>query len=136
MPTYTVQTIVEGQPTFTKPLEEIVAELKMGGALKVLTPAEVHSLNQIRWIKGVAIRGCSDWNGETPTEWDQRFKDECGGSELLKTIEVTGEDGKKYTYLTLKGTSKKNLTQYIENILSRAITMDWPVTPPDPELKK
>lgn len=136
MPLHRVKSIIEGEPTFEKPLKEILAELNMGGALKTLSPLEYHTDRQRRWYKGICLTGLSDWNGDTKAEWDLRLKAECSGNELLKKETIYLGPAVSCTRLTIVGVSKRNLTEYIENILSKAIEMDWPVTPPDPELRK
>lgn len=136
MPTYPVQLIINNQPTFEKPLNEILAELKEGGALKVLSPLEYHTDRQRRWYKGVCLQGLSDWNGETKDEWDLRLKAECNGNELLNKEIIYLGIGQTCQRLTIVGVGKRNMTAFIENILSRAMEMDWPVTPPDEELRK
>lgn len=130
MPIHPVQLIVEGGPTFEVSLKDILAELKEGGALQTLSPLEYHTDRQRRWYKGVCLRGLADWNGETPEEWDDRLKDECQGLALLKKEIWRGKER-----LTTKGVGKRNMTAFIENILSKAIERDWPITPPDPELR-
>lgn len=135
MPTHEVISIIEGEPTFEKPLKEILAELAPGGALKTLSTLEYHTDQQRRWYKGVCLKGLSDWNGDTKEEWDLRLKALCSGNELLKREAIYLGPGTSCNRLTIVGVSKKNLTAYIENILSKAIEMDWPVTPPDPDLR-
>ena len=134
MSTYKVISIVDNQPTFEKPIDQIIAEVKAGGALKILSPIEYHTDQQRKWYKGICLKGLSDWNGDTVDEWDFRLKTLCGGG-LLKT--ETWNDPKFGTAsrLTIVDVGKKNLTQFIENILSLAITEDWPITPPDKELR-
>ncbi len=134
MPTYPVISIVDGEPTFEKPLQDIAFECKAGGALKILSPVEYHTDQQRKWYKGVCLKGLSDWNGETPDEWDFRLKTLCG-SNLLKTQTYHHYKLGDINRLTIVGVGKKNLTQFIENILSMAITKDWPVTAPDKELR-
>jgi len=136
MPTHRVITFIDNEPTFEKPLTEILAELTTGGALKTLSPLEYHTDRQRRWYKGVCLKGLSDWNGDTKDEWDLRLKAECNGNELLKNENIYLGSGKSCKRLTIVGVGKKNLTAYIENILSKAIEMSWPVTPPDPDLRK
>jgi hypothetical protein len=135
MATYPVIQLIDNQPTFEKPLQEILAELKEGGALKLLSPTEYHTDSQRRWYKGICLQGLSDWNGETKGEWDLRLKALCNGNELLKKESILFADGNLCTRLTIVGVGKKNFTQFIENILSLAIEQDWPVTAPDPELR-
>ena len=115
---------------------DILAELKEGGALRTLSPLEYHTDRQRRWYKGICLRGLSDWNGDTKDEWDLRLKALCNGNELLKKETIYLGIGKTCTRLTIVGVGKQNMTAFIENILSKAITMDWPVTAPDEELRK
>ena len=139
MATYEIIDTIDGEPTFPCPLAEIWKSCKRGGAIKVLDPLEYHTDRQRRWYKGVCLRGLSDWNGDTMTEWDVRLKNECGGDELLKKvpyhITLMGQDF-VINKLTTVGVGKKNMTLFIENILSKSITEGWPVTPPDPELRQ
>ena len=134
MPTYQVKTIIDNQPTFEVPLSAILSKLKHGGALKVLSAVECHTDRQRKWYHGICLRGLSEWNGETPDEWDFRLKTLCGGG-LLKTETWHDPDIGKASRLTTKGVGKRNFTQFIENILSLAITEDWLVTSPDKELR-
>ena len=134
-----VVNIINDQPVFATPLSAILAECRRGGAIEVLDPVAYHTAQQRKWYKGVCLRGLSEWNGETPEEWDYRLKALCGG-DLLKTQSVyLGQmsTGKPCVVdrLTITGVGKRNMTAFIENILSQAITHDWPVTPPDEELR-
>ena len=133
---YPVKTIVDGLPCFERPLGEILADMKLGGALKVLSPLEYHTDRQRRWYRGICLKGLSDWNGDTVDEWDLRLKAECNGVELLKKDTIFLGVGMTCTRLTIVGVGKRNMTAFIEGILARAIEMDWPVTPPDKELRK
>ncbi len=135
MSTYPVQLIIDNQPTFEKPVQEILAELKEGGALRTLSPLEYHTDRQRRWYKGICLRGLADWNGDTQDEWDLRLKALCNGNELLKKEKIYLGNNETCDRLTIVGVGKKNMTAYIENILSKAIEMDWPVTAPDEELR-
>jgi hypothetical protein len=131
MATYQVIDIVNDEPTFETPLAEILSKLKRKGAIKTLSPLEYHTDQQRKWYKGVCLTGLHDWNGDTKDEWDLRLKAECNGNELLKKETITLGPGTTCVRLTIIGVGKKNMTQFIENILSKALEMDWPVTPPD-----
>lgn len=135
MAIYQVQSIVDGEPTFEKPLSEILLDLKIGGALETLSPLQYHTDRQRRWYKGVCLKALSDWNGDTPGEWDLRLKALCSGNELLKKETIYLGYGQTCQRLTIMGVGKRNLTAFIENILSLAIEKNFPVTPPDPELR-
>jgi hypothetical protein len=139
MPTYQIK-LIDNKPTFSKDgapvhLKDLLASMQHGGAVKVLTPLESHTDRQRRWYKGVCLTGLSDWSGDTKDEWDLRLKAECNGNELLKKESILYADGQICTRLTIIDVGKRKMTQFIENILSLAITKDWPVTPPDPELR-
>ena len=135
MSEHKVISIIDGQPTFEKPLNEILASLKQGGALKTLSPLEYHTDQQRKWYRGPCLNGLAQWNGDTVGDWDLRLKADCGGNELLRKEAIMFADGNICTRLTISGVGKKNMTAYIENILSKALEQDWPVTPPDPDLR-
>jgi len=141
MPVYQVKSIVEGQPTFEKPLNEILAELKAGGAVKTLTPLEYITDQQRKWYKGICLRDLvkHDENGETKAWWDMEVKKVCNGLEYLKKEIFFFEDGAGGRFgvgrLTTKNVGKKNMTAFIEEILSKAMVKGWPIGPPDPELR-
>ena len=128
--------VINGVPSFEVPIKEVWEGCKKGGAIKLLSPLEFHSDRQRRWYRGPCLTGLSDWSGDTVDEWDLILKVQCGGDSLLKQETVMLGIGKTCKRLTIVGVGKKNMTQYIENILSKAIEMDWPVTPPDPDLRK
>ncbi len=134
--------IIEGQPTFEVPLSEILSNCKKGGAIKVLNPLEYITERQRRWYKGVAIPALVKWdeNGETAEWWDTELKKECGGLAYLKKEIFFFDDmaGSRFGVgrLTTKGVGKKNMTNFIEEILSKAITKGWPISAPDPDLRK
>lgn len=142
MPTYPVKSTVDGEPTFEKPLKEILAELEAGGALKTLTPLENHTDRQRRWYKGICLRDLvkNDENGETVGWWDTEIKRECNGLALLKKEIFFIDDGTGNRIgvgrLTIKGVGKNNMTLFIEEILSKAMEKDWNISPPDPDLRK
>lgn len=104
-------------------------------AIKVMNEDEWITDRQRRWYKGICLKGLSDWNGDTVDEWDYRLKVECG-AEIFKMLNFQYGDLVYYRPQSITSKSKKQMTQYIENILSRAITEDWPVYPPDPDLRK
>ncbi len=131
---YPVVSICDGQPTFEVELSLILAECEQGGAIKVLSPTEFHTDRQRRWYRGICLKGLSDWNGDTVEEWDARLKALCGAGLLKKEV-VPFSNGMTIQRLTIVGVGKKNMTAFIENILSKAIEMEWCVTPPDESLR-
>jgi len=137
MATYRVIQIVEGLPAFEKPLEEIWAEFVRDGAMKVLTPLQYITDAQRRWYQGVCLPGLvkHDENGETRYWWDTEVKKRCNGLALLKKEIIFLPDGSPVTRLTTKGVGKKNMTLFIEEILSKRVELGWEVDAPDPELR-
>ena len=100
----------------------------------VLNEDEAITDRQRRWFKGVCLKGLSDWNGETTDEWDYRLKVECG-SEIFAMLKFQYGDMTYWRPESITSKGKKQMTQFIENILSKAITENWPVYPPDPDLR-
>lgn len=141
MPTYQVKSIVDGQPTFEKPLPEILADCKSGGAIQILDPVEYITDRQRRWYKGVCLPMLSkhDENAETTGWWDTEVKKQCNGLALLKKEILFMEDGAGGRFgvgrLTTKGVGIKNMRAFIEEILSKAVEKGWPIGEPDPELR-
>ena len=142
MPLHQVKAVIDGEPTFEKPLRDILAELTVGGALKTLTPLEYITDRQRRYYKGVVIPELvkNDENGETAGWWDTELKRECNGLALLKKEIFFIDDGTGNRIgvgrITTKGVGKKNMTLFIEEILSKSMVKGWNVSPPDPDLRK
>ena len=142
MPTHEVIAIFDGEPTFERPLNLILAELKVGGALKTMTPLEHITDRQRKWYKGICLPALAknDENGETVGWWDVEVKKLCKGLDYLKKEIFFIDDGAGGRFgvgrLTTKGVGKKNMTLFIEEILSQAMAKGWPVGEPDPELRK
>jgi len=134
---YRVHNIIDGQPTFDVPLQLILDELKPGGALKVLSPAERITDAQRRWYKGVLLPALvkADENGETIDWWDMEVKKQCGGLSFLKKEIFLLHDGRSVGRLTTRNVGVKNMTNFINEILSKSLELGWPVVPPDPEMK-
>ena len=138
---YPVINIIDGQPTFEKPLHVLLSTLKKGGALKVLDPLEYITERQRRWYKGVCLPSLvrADENGETAAWWDTEVKRLCNGLEYLKKEVFFYDlvDGQRLGVgrLTTKGVGVGNMTKFIEEILSQAISRGWPISPPDPDLR-
>ncbi len=139
---YAIKSIVDGQPCFEKPLRDILAECKFGGAIEILSPLDYITERQRRWYEGIVLPQLVVWdeNGETREWWDAEIKKKCGGLKYLKKEVFFLEDntGSKYGVgrLTTKGVGKKNMTAFIEEILSKSMQFGWPISPPDPELRK
>ena len=142
MSTYPVISVIDGQPCFEKPLDLILGDLRQGGAIKTLTPLEAITDRQRRWYKGVALRDLvkNDENGEGLAWWDDEVKRVCSGLALLKKeiFFMQSDSGQKIPVgrLTTKGVGKRNMTLFIEEILSKSMEKGWDISPPDPELRK
>ncbi len=113
-------------------------------AIKVMSEVEYITDRQRRWYKGVAIPHMvrNDENGETAEWWDTELKSKCKGMVYLKKegiiMEVKlGDETTRITIgrLTTKGVGKKNMTGYIDEILSQSIHRGWGIAPPDKELR-
>ena len=74
MPTHEVKSIIDGEPTFKKPLSEILAELKQGGALKTLTPIECITDQQRAWFKGILLPALAKDSGDSVGYWETKLK--------------------------------------------------------------
>lgn len=140
MPTHQVKSIVNGMPTFEKPLSVLLGTLEVGGAMKLLSPLEYITDRQRRWYKGVCLRELAknDENGETEGWWDTEVKKLCNGLALLKKEIFFVDDGTGGRFgmgrLTTKNVGKRNMTQFIEEILSQSMSRGWDIGPPDPGL--
>ena len=136
---YKIVDMIDDQPCFAVPLAQIWASCEAGGAVQILSPLEYHTSRQRAWYRGICLRGLSEWSGDTLEEWDARLKLECGGDLLQKETVYLGKmsNGQPILVerLTIVGVGKRNMTSYIERILEKAIEKDWPVTPPESELR-
>jgi len=139
--TYQVISMVDGQPTFEVPLQTILAGLERGGAIRLLSPLEHHTARQRAWYKGVVLPHMvkNDENGETAGYWDMEIKKECNGLALLKKEIFFIDDGTGGRIgvgrLTIKGVGKRNMTAFIEEILSKSLSKGWNISPPDEDLR-
>jgi hypothetical protein len=135
--TFEVEDIIDDEPTFARPLSEILCLLRIGGALKVLDPREYITDRQRAWYKGVCLRHlvANDENGETMAWWDQKVKRECNGLKHLKKEILLTEDGEGVGRLTTKGVGKKNMSDFIEDILAWSMHGGYGVAAPDPDLR-
>ena len=151
MPTYPVIDIVNCEPVFGKPhsketisIEKILDDVKFGGALKTLTPLEHITERQRRWYKGICLRDLvkNDENGETKAWWDLEVKSKCNGLAYLKKEGLDfelklGDEITRVTIgrLTTKNVGRRNMSLFMEEIISQSMTRGWNITAPDPELR-
>ena len=143
MATNRVISRIDGVSTWEHNVLPWIADMGPGTSLKKLTANETITDAQRRWYKGVCLRELvkNDENGETIGWWDWNVKRKCKGLAYLKkegvVIEVGGSfhelvDGR----LTTTGVGIRNMTNFIEEILSQAMQRGWPVSAPDPELRR
>ena len=135
MKQHPVMSMIDGLPTFKEPLTEILNELKVGGSLCIMDPLEAHTARQRAWYKGICLPPLAE-NGDNTFWWDHRLKSECNGLELLNIETLSLVDGSIVGRLTTKGVSKSRMTQFIESILTWSQKNDWPVLPPDEDLRR
>jgi hypothetical protein len=140
--TYPVISMINGQPTFEKPLSSILSELEQGGAIKLLSPLDAITDRQRRWYKGVCLPFLEkhDENQETVGWWDDEVKRRCKGLEYLKKeiYYMITDTGHKIPVgrLTIVDVGRRNMTLFIEEILSKSLETGWCVPPPDKDLRK
>jgi len=122
-------------PSFEVCIDTILESIKPGGALAVIDPLEAHTTRQRAWYKGICLPGLAE-NGDSTFFWDHKLKSECNGLELLNIETLALVDGSIVGRLTTKGVSKSRMTQFIESILTWSQDNDWPVMPPDADLRR
>lgn len=71
---FPVINIVDGMPTFRLPIMDIIAKCKKGWAVRLLTPAEYISYQQIKWWKGVLLRSLAEDSGNSMAYWETKLK--------------------------------------------------------------
>lgn len=143
--TFRIVDVIDGVPTLEVPIEKMWEDCKPGGAFKRLDPIEFITDRQRRWYKGVCLRDLVkyDENGETKAWWDLEVKSKCNGLAYLKKEGIDfelklGDEVTRVTIgrITTKGVGKKNMTLFIEEILSKSMSEGWNIGPPDPDLRK
>lgn len=137
MPTiHPVQLIIDGQPTFEKPLKDILAELQEGGAIKTLSPTEYITDQQRKWWKGVFLPALAQDTGETITVWETRLKLAVLPDEFQPET-VTIENQTMTFIPSITKLSKRKMNFLIEGSVAQC--HDWGflwVTLPDSDLRK
>lgn len=143
---YPVIDIIDEQPTFEKPLPEILKGCKKGGAIKILDPLEYITERQRSWYKGVCLPFLAKASGDTNATawWDDEVKSKCKGLALLKKeifyVEDTLGNRIPIGRLTTKGVGKRNMMKFINEILEYDGWSDGEgkriiVPPPNKELR-
>jgi len=138
MALYPVVEVINGQAVFDVNIVELLSKLKLGYAIKILTPAEYITARQRNWYKGICLKELvkNDENGETLEWWDTHLKRHCGGQAYLKIDHHVMRDGTVIARLTTTDVGKKNMTLFIEEILSQSVARGWCVSPPNADLRK
>lgn len=136
-----VKTIIDGLPTFETPLDEILADMKLGGALKVLTPLEYITGQQIRWFKGVLLKSLHEDTGDSVAVWEARLKRNVMPDDFPPIVVQDGAN----VYITLSSITKlgkRKMGELIESSVNHlrdesiyGDKFSW-VTLPDKELRK
>ena len=136
MTTHYVQNMIEGCPTFAKPIWEILKELKPGGGLKILSPLEYHTEQQRKWWKGVLLPALQKDNGDSVESWETRLKLAVMPDEFQPIIVRVGNA--VYTQIpSITKLSKKKMNELIEGSVAKLHEWDFAwVTLPDPELRR
>ncbi len=128
--------MIDGTPTFEIPVSEILAGLKLNGALKVLSPIEYHTDRQRRWWKGVLLPALAKDTGDTITHWETRLK----LAVLPDDFQPESVTVRKQTMVfipSITKLSKKKMNLLIEGSVAQC--HEWGflwVTLPDSELRK
>ncbi len=133
--THKVQAIVDGEPTFAVPMNLILAELEMGGALKILSPLEYLTDRQRRWWKGVLLPALAQDTGESVGMWEARLKMEVM-PDKFPPIYITVENRPIATVASITTLGKRKMGELIEGSVAKLHEwgFTW-VTLPDSELR-
>ncbi|MCK4625044.1 MAG: hypothetical protein KAV00_07025 [Phycisphaerae bacterium] len=135
MATYHVQ-IIDGQPTFPKPLSEILAEIEHGGAIQILSPLQYHTDRQRRWWKGVLLPALAKDTGESASIWEARLKLAVLPDDFAPEY-VTVNDRPYASVPSITKLGKKKMTALIDGAIDQLHSwgFTWVVSP-DAELRK
>ena len=130
-----VKQIIDNQPTFETPLQDILSELKDGGALQTLSPIEYHTDQQRKWWKGILLPALAKDTGDTVSVWETRLKLAVMPDEFVPaTVTIADKD---YTFIpSITKLSMKKLNELIEGSVGylKDKGFDW-VDLPDSEEK-
>ena len=74
MKTIKVLSNIDGQPTFDKPLSELLGEAVPGSIIQLLTPEEYISVQQRKWFKGVLLPALAKDSGDSVEYWETTLK--------------------------------------------------------------
>ena len=124
--------IIDNRRCFPKKVEDIADEVPIGGALRVLSPTEYLSYQQIRWWKGVLLPALEKDTGDTVLEWENRFKREVMPDEF--PVKVSKYAGKEYQYLpSITKLSVKKMTTLMKGAVDYChrpnVGLTWVILP-------
>jgi len=71
---YPVIQIVNNQPCFDEPIEKILEDCEIGGALQILNADEFYTDRQRKWWKGVLLPSLAKDSGDTVVWWETKLK--------------------------------------------------------------
>ena len=133
---YQVKSMIDGQPTFEKPLDAILSELEPGGALQVLTPLEYHTDRQRKWWKGILLPALAKDSGDSVGYWETKLKLAVLPDEFAPYYVPMGKQ--IFPIIpSITRLSKKKMNMLIEGSVDKC--HEWGflwVTLPDKELRK
>ena len=92
MSTYPVKTISNRGPSFGKPFDQILAELRLGGAIKILTPNEAITHGQRAWFKGILLPALAKHSGDSKDYWETRLKTQVMPEEFNCRYVAVGKE--------------------------------------------
>ena len=141
MPTYQVRAIIDGQPTFDKPLTTILGGLKQGGGIKTLTPLEYLTEQQRAWWKGILLPELSNRTGDSIDWWETRLKLAVMPDEFAPSYVAVGTKVMAYVpSITILGKKKMRwlIDGAVKHLHNEEIYGDTflDITEPDKELRR
>ena len=135
MKTIKVVSIIDNQPMFNKPLQELLAQCVPGGALTVLTPLEYISDQQRKWWKGVLLPALAKDSGDSIEYWETTLKLSVMPDEFVPFYVPIGKQ--VFSVIpSITKLSKTKMNQMIEGSVAKCheLGLTWVVLP-DSELR-
>ena len=128
---HVVKTMVNGEPCFEKPLQEILAGLDVGWGIEVHNPGECMSVRQRAWFKGVLLPALSKDNGDTVRKWQGKLV------EAIFPEDCNYDDNNNLIYPSIQGYSQRKMNTLIEESVAKCHEwgFTW-VTLPDSDLRR
>jgi hypothetical protein len=128
--------VIDGEPLFDKPIQELLKDCVSGSVIQLLTPAEYLGLQQIRWWKGVLLPALAKDTGDSIEYWETTLKLEVMPDEFAPFYVPIGKQVFPVIPSITK-LSKTKMNQMIEGAVAKCHEhgLLW-VTLPDSELRK